>query len=291
MQLDVQHADPQADPHDAIAAQLRDLTPRAADDSATLSIAPTVSPELSREPSFQAAALNDNVGDILDPPRRNGARWGMILATVCVGAVVAAAWHSYGDAAKQQLSAVMPQLRPATLIPAQTASEPQNSASQAAAPQSASETTTQDAPTAPAEPTPAQATAATSTPAPLSPEIAGSIESMKQEIAALKQTIEQLQTGQQQLGRDIAKLNEQDARRKPSAQAARPAPKPQAQRVPPPVIPYRAPAPYPPQASSQVQTYSHAAAPRDTYIAPAAPAQLPPQPGDTSVPRPPMPLR
>ena len=108
MQLDVQHADPQADPHDAIAAQLRDLTPRAAGDPAALSIAPTASPELSREPSFQAAALNDNVGDILDPPRRNGARWDMFLATVCAGAIVAATWHSYGDAAKQQLLASPP---------------------------------------------------------------------------------------------------------------------------------------------------------------------------------------
>ena len=287
MLFNVQHADPQADPHDAIAAQLRDLAPRVADHSAVPSIAPTATPESPREPSFQTEPLNDNVGDILDPPRRKGIRWSMLLATVCAGAVVAAAWHLYGDAAKQQLSVLIPQLRPAALVPAQTTPEPQDSTTQAA-----SKTTAQDAPSASTEPAPAQAAAVTSAPAPLSPEIAQSIETMKQEIASLKQTIEQLQTSQQQLGRDVSKLNEQDTRRKASAQAARPVPKPQIQRMPSsPVVPYRAPAPYPPQVSSPASTYSHATTQRETHIAPAAPAQLPPQPGDTSVPRPPMPLQ
>jgi hypothetical protein len=47
----------------------------------------------------------------------------------------------------------------------------------------------------------------------------------------------------------------------------------------------------PPPAYSQGQTYPQGAAQRDAYIPPPAPTQLPPQPGDTSAPRPPAPLR
>lgn len=295
MQPNLQHADPSADPHDAIAAQLRNLAPRVMEDSAQLSIAPSVSPEIAREPEFHTAPLNDNIGDLLDSshPARSGRR--LFMTTVCAGMLVAAAWYVYGDTAKQQISHLIPQLRPAALVPQTASVESQDAANQASTPELKAEPAiapnavgTADANTAPAVPE----TGSVPGQAQLPPEIAQSIESMKQEIASLRQTVEQLQTSQQQLGRDIAKINEQEARRAASAKNTKSAPKRQAQPeralAAPVVIPRQA-APYPPP--SQPQAYPRAPAQRDTYAAPAAPAQLPPQPGDTSVPRPPMPLR
>ncbi|EKS31948.1 hypothetical protein [Afipia clevelandensis] len=293
MQPNLQHADPSADPHDAIAAQLRGLAPRVMEESAQLSIAPAVSPELAREPEFQTAPLNDNIGDLLDSPHLARSRRRLFMTTVCAGMLIAAVWLVYGDTAKQQISQLIPQLRPAALVPQTASVESQDSAGQASPSEPKAEAatapnaSTRDANTAPSVPE------ATSVPgqAQLPPEIAQSIESMKQEIASLRQTVEQLQTGQQQLGRDVAKINEQEARRAASAKGTKPAPKRQAQpqrALAAPVVIPRPAAPYPP---SQTQAYPHAPAQRDTYAAPAAPAQLPPQPGDASVPRPPMPLR
>lgn len=294
MQLNLQHADPQADPHDAIAAQLRDLAPRIADDTAALSIAPTAAPESSREPSLEAAPLNDNIGNSLDTERHPASRKGILLLIVCAGIMSAAAWYAYGDKARQQISHLVPQFQPTALVPASTASgESSNSASQTAAPQAPSDSA-QVPETMPTESTAAPVAQTTApTQAALPPEVVQSLESMTQEIASLKQTIEQLQSGQQQLSRDVAKINELEARRKSGAQAAKPALKPQAQpqRASAPPSAYRAPAPYPPQPSSQTHTYSQSTAQRDTYVPQAAPTQLPPQPGDASAPRPPMPLR
>ncbi len=296
MQLNLQHADPQADPHDAIAAQLRDLAPRIADDTAALSIAPTAAPESSREPSLEAAPLNDNIGNGLDTERHPASRKGILLLIVCAGIMSAAAWYAYGDKARQQISHLAPQFQATALVPASTASgESSNSASQTVAPQAPSDSAqvpdTKTVPTESAAAPVAQTTAPAQ--AALPPEVVQSLESMTQEIASLKQTIEQLQSGQQQLSRDVAKLNELEVRRKAGAQAVKPSQKPQAQpqRSSAVAPTYRAPALYPPQPPSQTHTYSQSTAQRDTYVPQAAPTQLPPQPGDASAPRPPMPLR
>lgn len=300
MQSSLQHADPHADPHDAIAAQLRDLAPRVTDNNlGTPGIVPEEPPEFPREPSFHTEPLNDNVGDILGTASRSKLRRGFLLVTVCIGIATAVAWHVYGDIAKQQLS----QLRPSSLVPAQAAAtDAQSASSQTAVPQSATDpapaqitstTSSETAATSPAVPTTAQTTPIAAQTV-LPPEAAQSIESMTREIASLKQIVEQLQSGQQQLSRDVAKISEQEARRK---LVPKPAPKPQAQAqrpLAPPVVSQRPPAPYPAhpaQAYPQGQVYSQGSAPRDAYIPPATPAQLPPQPGDTSAPRPPMPLR
>jgi septal ring factor EnvC (AmiA/AmiB activator) len=133
------------------------------------------------------------------------------------------------------------------------------------------------------------------TQAALPAELAQSIETMTREIASLKQTVEQLQAGQQQLSRDVAKVTEQEARRKLAAQPPKPTPPPRQQRALTPGAPPRTLgtlAPYSPRpATSQGQTYPQGAAQREAYVSQPAPAQLPPQPGDTSAPRPPMPLR
>ncbi|MGL5165703.1 MAG: hypothetical protein ACRC9K_07430 [Afipia sp.] len=298
MQFKLQHADSQTDdPHDVIVAQLRDLAPRLAHDPSEIGVTPAASLEPASEPSLRAAPLNDNSGDIrnLTPRARSGR--GVMLLIVCAGIAATVAWHSYGEEAKQRLSHLVPQLFPGAPAPTQSA----NAADpQSAAPQPATDPApAQEAAAAPATPTqPATAPAAaeaSSTQTTLPPEAAQSIETMAREIASLKQTVEQLQAGQQQLGRDVAKVTEHEARRKLTAQAAKPTPPPRPQRALTPGAPPRTLgtlAPYsPPPATSQGQTYPQGAAQRDAYIPPPAPTQLPPQPGDTSAPRPPMPLR
>lgn len=300
MQFKLQHADsPTDDPHDIIAAQLRDLAPRRSQDLPEIQATPKALPEPApaSEPSPVDTPLNDNIGDIRTPI--SGAGFGRsvvrLLLIVCAGCTMAAAWYYYGEAAKQRLSHFVPPLFTGASAPAQDAkaagqqdtASPIAESQQATVPASAQETVattsvlpaeTETAPsTQPVEAPPA--------PAELSPELAKSIEAMASEIASLKETVEQLQAGQRQLSRDIAKVTDQAAHRKPVAQSAKPAPSPRPAAV------SRTYAPSPPQAYPQGTAYPQSAAQREAYIPPAAPTQLPPQPGDTSVPRPPMPLR
>lgn len=303
MQFKLQHADSQTDdPHDVIAAQLRDLAPRLNQDHSEVTITPKPAPEPASEPLLVDAPLNDNIGDIRAPVSRAGfgrgvKRLGLIVSAGCVMAV---AWHSYGDAAKQKFSGLVPPLLVGASAPAQDAesAEQRDTASpaaesQQAAPASAPETVAA-APVAPSEPATAPSTQAAEAPpaqAELSLELAKSVETMAREIASLKETVEQLQAGQRQLSRDVAKATEQTAHRKPVA-GAKPAPSPRPQ--PSPAAVSRTYAPPPPQTYPQGPAYPQRAAQRDAYTPPPAPAptqQLPPPPGDTSVPRPPMPLR
>jgi hypothetical protein len=307
MQLELQHVDPHADPHDAIAAQLRELGPRLAHAPSEANDTPAASPEPANQPPHHAAPLNDNADAIRDLAPRRGFARGIAGLIVCGGIAAAAVWHSYGDEAKQRLSHLVPQLFAGTTTPAPNANaaEAQDATSQTTASEPAAEPApvqdTAAAPATPVEPpsAPTLATAA-STPAAenppaqatLTPELAQSIETMTREIASLKQTVEQLQAGQQQLSRDVAKAAEQATRRKPAAQASKPAPPPRSQRTASPAPVTRSAQPAAQQVYPPRHTYSpQSAAQRDAYIPPPAPTQLPPQPGDTSVPRPPMPLR
>lgn len=303
MQPELQHVDPHADPHDAIVAQLRELAPRIAHDPSAVKATPAASPEPASEPPPSPAPVNDSVGKILNAEPRAKLARGAVGLIVCGGIVAAAAWHSYGEEATQRLSHLVPQFLAGTTAPTQSAdaAESQDTTSQipasepAADPAPAQDTAAATpAPATPAEPATAAATPAAETAptqAALTPELTQSIETMAREIASLKQTVEQLQAGQQQLSRDVAKATEQEARRKPAAQAAKPAAAPRPQRTSAPAPAPRSAQPTPPQAYPQAQTYPQGAPQREAYIPPPAPSQLPPPPGDTSVPRPPMPLR
>lgn len=291
-----------ADSHDTIAAQLRALAkPRTDDDLPGPSITPAATPEpAANEPSVRAAPLNDNAGDVRIPtPRARSGRSVAFLA-ICAG-TAAAAWHFYGDQAKQRLSDLMPQfLAPAT-APAPTpntgAAEPQDAASQTAAPQPAAIPAPPQESSNPASvppPEPAPTTPAAETPpaqASLPPEVTRSLETMAQEIASLKQTVEQLRAGQQQLSSDVAKISEHAARQKPAERASKPASRQRPRHASTPAVASRPVAPYsPPQTFPQRQIYPQGTAPREAYTPPPAPTQLPPQPGDSTAPRPPMPL-
>ncbi len=288
------------DPHDAIAAQLRDLTPRPAHDPAKLNVTSATSSKPASESSLRTTPLNDTTSDIriLTPRARSGR--GVVLLAVCASVAATMAWHSYGDEAKQRLSHLVPQFLADAPTPTQSANtaEPRDVPSEITASQPATaQAATQESSASSAAPTPpasAPATPAAETPptqAALAPELTQSIETMAREISSLKHTVEQLQVSQQQLSHDIAKVSEHGTRNKLVVQTSKPTPPPRPKRAPL-AADSRTLAPYsPPQAHSQGQTHPQGAAQREAYIPPPAPTQLPPQPSDSSVPRPPMPLR
>lgn len=306
-----------ADSHDAIAAQLRDLATRRAHDSSELhdpselNVTPAVSPEPVQEPAqesaneplLRATPLNDNTSEIRIPTPRERSGRGVVLLAVCAGVAATMAWHSYGDEAKQRLSHLVPQLfADGSATQSANAAESKDAASQiaasqpAAAPASAQEGGNVE-PATPPPAAPAAATPTAETPptqAALPPELTKSIETMSREIASLKQTVEQLQAGQQQLSHDVAKVSEHRTRHNLAEQTSKPASRPRPLRTPTPAADSRTLTPYsPPQSHSLGQAYPQGTARREAYIPPPlpAPTRLPPQPGDSSVPRPPMPVQ
>jgi hypothetical protein len=318
--MQLQHADS----HDAIAAQLRDAASRRAHDDPSepqdpseLNVTPAISPEPVSEPSLRAAPLNDNMSDIRIPvPReRSGRGVGIVLLAVCAGIAATMAWHSYGDEAKQRFSDLVPQLMPQFLAdepsPTQSAdgAKPKGAASQVAASQPVADPPpAQEGSASATAPDPAQegGAAEAAAPSPLAaaetppaqaavpPELTQSIETMSREIASLKQTVEQLQAGQQQLSHDVAKVSEHRTRHNRAGQTLKPTSRSRPWGAPVPAVDSRTPAPSysPPQVHSQAQRYPQANAQREAYILPPpAPTRLPSQPGDSSVPRPPMPVQ
>lgn len=302
-----QPAGSQADPHEAIVAQLRDLAPRIKQEPFQLEETPLSTESFlpMGEPSFQAAPSNDNAAALQDAIPRARSRRGVVtvLLAICIGIGGAAAWHSYGEQAKQGLAQLVPQLlmeAPAPPQNAHAAEAEDTAATQAAMPQ--------PQPTAEAAPPPEAATIGPEAPPPptdfittapqappaqaaLPAELAQSLETMANDIAALKSAIEDLKAGQQQLRREIAAAAEREAHPKPAPQRAKPASSqrqrtsPQAAVPPPP----SRPSPPPPEATERQLPPPQ----RDAYIASQAPvpARLPPRPGDDNAPRPPMPLR
>ena len=293
-----------ADRHDAIAAQLRALSTSDANDPPKSSVTPAASPEAAAEPPLSATPLNDNAGDmrILTSRARSGRH--VLFLAICAGVAATMAWHVYGDQAKQTFSPLLPQFLANAPAPTQSANaaEPQDAAAQVAASQPTADAPAQEssdaASAAPSSAAPAPETPAAEpapTQAALPPEVKQSLDTMAREIASLKQTVEQLRDGQQQLSSDIAKLNEQAARHKAAEQTPKAAPRPRHSSTPPAAgrtpVATRTVAPAPPPTQPPRQIYPEAAPQREAYIPPPAPARLPPPPGDSSVPRPPMPLQ
>ncbi|MBS0530042.1 MAG: hypothetical protein JSS22_11720 [Proteobacteria bacterium] len=305
MQLKSQHDDP----HDAIAAQLRGLAPRvdraspepgiAPDrDLAIAQDAPAMSPASASESPLRATLATDNAHSIggPKPSARSGHGVARLLLIVCTVIAAVIAWRSYGEEATQRLSELTPQLLTRTLATIQnnTGGEAPKDAAQTATPQLAAEPASpQEAATAtPVQPSPATTTPAMeSSPAQttIPPELASSIESMTREIASLKQTVEELKAGQQQLAQDIAKAAEHETHRRPIAQTSKPTAPLRRQHASAPAAVPHARTPYVPPPNYSQQTYTQSAVQREATS--PAPTQLPPQPGDTSAPRPPMPLR
>jgi hypothetical protein len=242
--------------------------------------------EPSPDNTLRAADATGDLPPTDRPGGRASRRIARFLVAACMGVAVTLAWQSYGDAARQMIASSAPPLGWLLLPPATdpapgseiAVEQPNPSAIQASVP-----------PPASAQAATAASTAPETAPSAPSPELRQQLEAMVHELAGVRQSVEQLSAGQEQIASDIAKLQaaEQDIRRRlaalpPAAGAAvrKPAPPPQ-------VAPQSSIAPPPPpQAAPQSST---APLPPPPSAPQASAVPLPPAP--PGPPRPPMPLR
>ena len=153
----------------------------------------------------------------IEKPRRASRAFARYLFAVCVGAAATLAWQSYGEAGKQMVASWAAQygwsLPWLSYREADEPNRPTPSAAQAVA-RTAPETV------APAVPSLDQL----------------KLEALTGGLAAMRQRIDQLAAGQEQMASDIAKLQaaEKDIRHNISASLARPAVAPASKPKPPP---------------------------------------------------------
>jgi len=265
--------------------------------------------------TFRPAALGEGPGDARassdpkSPGERPARSFTGLLVAACIGVTATIAWQSYGDAAigliaaraPQPIAALVLQLLPNASPPAATAAASEPSSPAAAQPAMAEAAPAQPAPTAAqAQPAPpAQAAPENAAPATvaLPPEVTRLLQSMAQDLATARQQIAELKAGQDQMARDVARVAEQDARRRVSAAppprpAAAPARRPVAMLPPP--LPAVQPPRYEPRAVAAppppIATIQPQPAPPQIPPPPAA-AQPPGEPQLAAVPRPPMPVQ
>ena len=247
------------------------------------SAGPRVSEPL-RDATLRPAALNNDPLPVErpSPGRRASRNLARFLVTACIGVAATLAWQSYSGTAEQMIANSAPQLGWLLSLPAidppsgreiaveqPTPAIVQTSAPQPAfAPQAASAQAAGVAPTA-------SETAAPPAPTTSSPE-SQQLATMAHDLAAVRQSVEQLAASQEQMARDIAKLQTagQDLRRRISA-------------LPPAATTARKPVPPQPAFQSSV-TSLPPAPPEAAAASPAAP--LPPAPPEPAL-RPPMPVR
>jgi len=233
----------------------------------------------------------------------------LVVALLAVGiGVAAAAWKSYGATATKMLTKLTTQLVVGSSQPETSAPTTQPAPALAAV-------QTDQANATPAQPTPATQTApaaAPAVPAAASPDQTQLLQSMARDLAALgqevqdlKASVEQLKASQQQVSRDAARAAEPGPRPKATASTAASAstslPRPAAMQTRKPT-PAHAIAPVNPvvsRASPQVTAPYYPPPPQyppQRYVPPqpAPPTQItaePPIEADSSVLRPPMPVR
>jgi hypothetical protein len=249
--------------------------------------------EPSLDPTPRPPDVNDNPlpTDRPSPGRRTSRRLARFVMAVCVGVAATLSWQSYGGVTKQMIANSAPQLSwlllpPPAMNPPSgreiAVEQPSPAVVQAAAPQPA-----------PAPPE-AVASAASETATSTAPtrELQQQLETIEQDLAAVRQNVEQLAAGQAQMARDIARLHPSgpDIRRRISAlpPAATTAHKPV---TPPQPAPQLSTAPLtspPPQSTPQLSTAPLMSPPPEPAPQSSA-GPLPP--GPLEPPRPPMPVR
>jgi len=234
--------------------------------------------EPSLDVTLRAASLNDGrfPTDRPVPGRRTTRKFARFLLTALVGVGATLAWQSYGGEATQMIASSAPQL--GWLLPSLPATD---------APSGQEIAIEQPNPPVIGAPTPQPASMQAGTVAPTSSEGAAStapgtpspesqLETMALDLAAVRQSVEQLAAGQEQMARDLARLETtgQELRRRISA-------------LPPTAATARKPVPPPPQGAPQ----SSAAPLPPVPPPPAQSSAAPPPPASPEVPRPPMPVR
>lgn len=171
------------------------------------------------------AAINNHQVPSYQPSRVKRAMrsFARFLLAAGIGVAGTLAWQSYGEEAKQMIVARAPQLGWLLALPSTTLSpkpgiagqEPIAPVAQVAATDAATQPFARTGPD----------TATPITPAALHPELVQQLDALARELAAMRQAVDQLITGQQQSARDIAMLQvaERDIRQKMSAPPPRPA--------------------------------------------------------------------
>jgi hypothetical protein len=236
--MDSKQSPDQADPHhdgDVVSLAPKDWTDAEEALSRLAHVAsdrrrPTAGSDFSAGPRVSEPSLGatlrpaDLNNDLLptDRPsfgRRSSRRLARFLVTACIGVAATLAWQSYGGTAKQMIASSAPQLGWLLSLPAMNppsggevaVEQPSPLAAQASAPQAAPAQAGAVAPMAPE-------TAASTAPTAASPELQ-QLATMAHDLAAVRQSVEQLAAGQEQMARDIAKLQTagQDIRRRISA--------------------------------------------------------------------------
>ncbi len=256
--------------------------------------------------TFRATAVDDVPGTAMPRPKGRWATRGLtaLVLTACIGGA-AFAWQTEGDAARQMIGQFTPLLTSLlsagkTEAPAQPAAQAVEAEATNAAPQATSPQPVIPAQAAqPATPVQAATDAATNAAA-ASAESAQLLQSMQHDVASLTQqveqlkaTIDELKAGQQQLNRDVAKATEQNLRSKIAKLPAGP-PRTVAAHPRKPMQTYYPPAPA--QATSPLPPAT-AAYPAAAPYYPPRQIEPPPQAAseqdepESSVPRPPMPVR
>src|SRR5215469_208052 len=169
-------------------------------------------PENAAAPPPDATLRSADFRDPLpsEPPRMRAAGGARLLIAVCIGAAVMLAWRSYGGVARETVAAWAPQLgwitarAPTRATPVSSTSSPAAAPAAPPPPVVAAAAPPAAAPAAPAaQPAPATVTPSESATASADRR---QIETMTRELAAMRQTVEQLAAGQEQLKGEIAKL-------------------------------------------------------------------------------------
>jgi chemotaxis protein histidine kinase CheA len=218
----------------------------------------------------------------------------LIVAFIGVGCTLA--WQSYGEAAKKKLASWAPPIGWVRLGPGLKPSPGAGSVAEQPSPAAVQESvpdSSQAASAAQAAPDIATPTA----PAAPSPEVQQQLEVMARDLAALRQSVDQLTIGQEQMARDIASLQaaEKDTRHRTSAlppkptPAPKPPPRPPSQATPTAPPPPALPRPMPPPMQTAPETSSAPASPALPPVQPAPEISASP-PGPPPPSRPPMPV-
>jgi hypothetical protein len=222
-----------------------------------------------------------------------------------IGGACILAWQSYGEAAKQKLASwaqhgwmqLLPGLKPSGAVVQESSPD---SAQAASGSQTAPDVA---APNAPAvqESSPDSAQAASNTrtasdvaapiaPAVPSPEVQQQLEAMARDLAALRQSVNQLAVGQEQMTRDIATLKTSALQPKPTAAPARkPASNSVSQAAPKIIAAPALPPPMPPPLQTAPQISPTPPSPGPPLVQPAPEISVAP-PGPPPPSRPPMPV-
>jgi len=236
------------------------------------------------EPSLHATfrpadVKNDRfLGDTPSPRRRFSRALTRFVIAAFIGGACVLAWQSYGEAAKQKLASwaaqhgwmqLLPGLNPSGAVVQES---PPDSAQAASAAQTAPDV------------------AAPIAPAVLSPEVQQQLEAMARDLAALRQSVNQLAVGQEQMARDIATLKTSALQPKPTAAPARkPVPNPASQAAPKIIAAPALPPPIPPPLQTAPQISPTPPSPGPPLVQPAPEISVAP-PGPPPPSRPPMPV-